>query len=47
MSHDNEHDVRLLLDLARDKSATGRTRLVQIVGDLFFDEGSVLSERAR
>ena len=45
MSQDNEHDVRQLLDLARDKSDTGRTRLVQIVGDLFFDEGSVLSER--
>lgn len=47
MSQDNEHDVRLLLDLARDKSDTGRTRLVQIVGDLFFDEGGVLSDRER
>jgi uncharacterized protein (DUF2336 family) len=36
-----------LLDLARDKSVRGRTRLVQVVGDLFFDEHDVLNERER
>jgi uncharacterized protein (DUF2336 family) len=36
-----------LLDLARDKSVHGRTRLVQVVGDLFFDEHHVLNERER
>jgi uncharacterized protein (DUF2336 family) len=36
-----------LLDLARDKSVRGRTRLVQVVGDLFFDEHHVLNERER
>jgi len=36
-----------LLDLARDKSVNGRTRLVQIVGDLFFDEGRILNARER
>lgn len=36
-----------LLDLARDKSVNGRTRLVQIVGDLFFDEGRILNTRER
>lgn len=36
-----------LLDLARDKSVHGRTRLVQVVGDLFCDEHHVLNERER
>ncbi|MEE8334342.1 MAG: DUF2336 domain-containing protein [Alphaproteobacteria bacterium] len=36
-----------LLDLARDKSVDGRTRLVQLVGDLFFDEGRILNTRER
>jgi len=36
-----------LLALARDRSIDGRTRLVQIVGDLFFDSGRVLSDRER
>lgn len=36
-----------LLDLARDKSVNGRTRLVQVVGDLFFDESDVLNQRER
>ena len=47
MSQGNEKDVQQLLELARDKSDAGRTRLVQIVGDLFFEENSVLSERER
>lgn len=42
-----DKEVEQLLDLARDKSVDGRTRLVQIVGDLFFDDASVLSERER
>ena len=36
-----------LLDLARDKSVNGRTRLVQVVGDLFFEEKSVTNDRER
>ena len=47
MSQGNGKDVQQLLELARDKSDAGRTRLVQIVGDLFFEENSVLSERER
>lgn len=43
----DEKEVQQLLDLARDKSVEGRTRLVQIVGDLFFDDASILSERER
>ena len=40
-------DVDDLLSLARDRSIEGRTRLVQIVGDLFFDADRVLSDRER
>ncbi len=40
-------DVDELLALAHDKSIDGRTRLVQIVGDLFFDAERVLSDRER
>jgi uncharacterized protein (DUF2336 family) len=36
-----------LLKLARDKSVEGRTRLVQSVGDLFFDTDKVLTDRER
>ena len=36
-----------LLDLARDKSVDGKSQLVQIVGDLFFEEERVLNERER
>jgi uncharacterized protein (DUF2336 family) len=36
-----------LLKLARDRSVEGRTRLVQSVGDLFFDTDKVLSDRER
>jgi uncharacterized protein (DUF2336 family) len=36
-----------LLGLARDKSVEGRTRLVQIVGDLFFDTDTILRESER
>ena len=36
-----------LLKLARDRSVEGRTRLVQSVGDLFFDTDTVLSDRER
>ncbi len=44
-----EEDIQMqeLLDLARNKSVDGRTRLVQIVGDLFFEDNRVLSERER
>ena len=40
-------DLENLLDLARDKSADGKSQLVQIVGDLFFEESRVLNERER
>jgi len=40
-------EMQELLDLARDKSVNGRTRLVQVVGDLFFEEKSVTNERER
>ena len=36
-----------LLALARDRSVEGRTRLVQIVGDLFFDTDTILRESER
>jgi len=42
-----QSDLDSLLDLARDKSVESRTRLVRIVGDLFFETASVLSERER
>ncbi|MGB0630582.1 MAG: DUF2336 domain-containing protein [Alphaproteobacteria bacterium] len=40
-------DFNELLSLARDKSVDGRTRLVQIVGDLFFDTDTVLKDAER
>jgi len=40
-------EMQDLLDLARDKSANGKSQLVQIVGDLFFEEERVLNERER
>ena len=36
-----------LLDLTRNKSVNGRTRLVQVVGDLFFEETASTNERER
>jgi len=43
-----EHiDFNDLIGLARDKSVEGRTRLVQIVGDLFFDTDIVLRDAER
>jgi hypothetical protein len=43
-----EHiDFNDLIGLARDKSVEGRTRLVQIVGDLFFDTDTVLRDAGR
>ena len=40
-------EMQNLLNLARDKSANGKSQLVQIVGDLFFEEERVLNERER
>jgi len=45
MTNEQNLSMNELLDLARDKSVNGRTRLVQLVGDLFFDEGRVLNAR--
>ena len=47
MAGKEDHQMQELLDLARNKSVDGRTRLVQIVGDLFFEDNRVLSERER
>lgn len=47
MAGRDDKQMQELLDLARDKSVDGRTRLVQIVGDLFFEDSDVLSERER
>lgn len=47
MAGKDDTQMQELLDLARNKSVDGRTRLVQIVGDLFFDDNRVLSERER
>lgn len=40
-------DAEDLLQLARDKSVDGRTRLAEIVGDLFLGKSNVLSEQER
>ena len=42
-----EIEMQELLDLARDKSVKGRTRLVEVVGDLFFEENAVTNDRER
>lgn len=47
MARTRQSDLRTLLALARDKSLESRSRLVQIVGDLFFDTDQVLGERER
>jgi uncharacterized protein (DUF2336 family) len=47
MADTTQLGMQELLDLARDKSVSGRTRLVQVVGDLFFEESRVLNERER
>lgn len=47
MSDTPDVEIQELLDLARDKSVKGRTRLVQVVGDLFFEEKAVTNERER
>jgi uncharacterized protein (DUF2336 family) len=40
-------DIESLLALAHDKSVESRTRLVNIVGDMFFESASVLTDRER
>ncbi len=40
-------DTQYLLDLARDKSTDSRSRLVEIVGDLFFEGDNVLQHEER
>ena len=42
-----EIEMQELLDLARNKSVNGRTRLVQVVGYLFFEETASTNERER
>lgn len=45
---DNEPvDLQYLLDLAKDKSSEARSRLVRILGDLFFETGAILSNQER
>jgi uncharacterized protein (DUF2336 family) len=43
----HQTDIEGLLALAHDKSVESRTRLVKIVGDLFFESAAVLSDRER
>jgi uncharacterized protein (DUF2336 family) len=47
--HDDDSvlGVDALLRLARDRSAAARTRLVEIITDMFFDDTRVLNERER
>lgn len=40
-------EMQDLLDLARDKSASGKSQLAQVVGDLFCEGERVLNERER
>jgi len=55
MATNPEHTLRVpgdlevddLLNLARDKSVQGRTRLAEVVGDLFLGESNVLSDTER
>lgn len=47
MSSSEQIDFNELMSLARDRSFEGRTRLVQIVGDLFFDTDTVLRDSER
>ncbi len=47
MPDGHNFDIEGLLDLARDKSVASRTELVQVVSDLFFGSGNVVSERER
>lgn len=47
MAEPEQIEFTELLMLARDRSVEGRTRLVQIVGDLFFDTDTVLREAER
>ena len=47
MPVDTDSGFQGLLKLARDRSIEGRTRLVQSVGDLFFNTDTVLSDRER
>ena len=47
MPQHNQTDLQELLQLARDRSVSGRTRLAQVVGDLFFDTKKVLTDRER
>ena len=47
MTEPEQIDFNELLGLARDKSVEGRTRLVQIVGDLFFDTDTILRDAER
>lgn len=47
MAESEQIDFQELMGLARDKSVEGRTRLVQIVGDLFFDTDTVLRDNER
>jgi uncharacterized protein (DUF2336 family) len=47
MTEPEQIDFNELIGLARDKSVEGRTRLVQIVGDLFFDTDTILRDAER
>lgn len=40
-------DLQVLMEMARDKTATGRQALMLTISDLFFDKSDVLSDRER
>ena len=42
-----DQEIEQLLNLARDKSDTGRERLINTVSDLFMEDGQTLTERER
>lgn len=43
----DNNDLELLLEMARDKSAAGRQVLMSCISDLFFNRNDVLSDRER
>jgi uncharacterized protein (DUF2336 family) len=47
MTRVEDGDLGYLFELARDKTLAGRQMLVTTIGDLFFDQNEVLSDRER
>ena len=47
MSKVERDDLEYLFELARDKTVAGRRMLVATIGDLFFSQHDILSDRER